>query len=307
MPGMGKASSAAVASHIRTSFERVKVGIVVGICGGAPRTPDGTEILLGDVVISETVIQVDFSRQYSDKFIRKDALEDTLGRVSPEIRSFMGRVSGRRVRSRLQDKTARYSADLRKMDGFHAAAYPGMDRDRLCPANYRHKHQIPSSCSVCDKCQHQDGEVCEYALKSSCAELGCDENLLIRRNRVQKAKGLNVDGNAITDAAEIQEAQKPSIHFGRIASGDVVMKSGQHRDGIMAREGVIAFEMEGAGAWDFLPTVVIKSVCDYADSHKSKEWQGYAATTAAACTKAFLEEWRSVKMLLKRNIFHFNQ
>ena len=70
------------------------------------------------------------------------------------------------------------------------------------------------------------------------------------------------------------------------------MKCGQYRDDIAEREKVIAFEMEGAGMWECLPTVVIKSVCDYADSHKSKKWQGYAAVTAAACTKAFLEEWR---------------
>jgi nucleoside phosphorylase len=93
-----------------------------------------------------------------------------------------------------------------------------------------------------------------------------------------------------------------SIHFGRIASGDGVMKSGQHRDDIVDSEKVIAFEMEGAGAWDYLPTVIIKSVCDYADSHKSKEWQRYAAANAAACTKAFLEEWRSEDGPLKRSI-----
>lgn len=52
---------------------------------------------------------------------------------------------------------------------------------------------------------------------------------------------------------------------------------------------VMAFEMEGAGMWQNLPTVVIKGVCDYADSHKSKEWQKYAAATAAACTRAFLK------------------
>jgi hypothetical protein len=77
-----------------------------------------------------------------------------------------------------------------------------------------------------------------------------------------------------------------------MASGDVVMKSGPHRDRIAAEEDVIAFEMEGAGVWDNFPTVVIKSVCDYADSHKNKKWQAYAAATAAACAKAFLKEWR---------------
>jgi nucleoside phosphorylase len=49
--------------------------------------------------------------------------------------------------------------------------------------------------------------------------------------------------------------------------------------------------MESAGVWDNFPCVVIKGVCDYADSHKNKKWQGYAAATAAACMKAFLKEW----------------
>jgi nucleoside phosphorylase len=59
-------------------------------------------------------------------------------------------------------------------------------------------------------------------------------------------------------------------------------------------DGIIGFEMEGAGVWDYFPSIVIKGVCDYADSHKRKGWQRYAATaaaTAAACTKAFLVEW----------------
>jgi nucleoside phosphorylase len=38
---------------------------------------------------------------------------------------------------------------------------------------------------------------------------------------------------------------------------------------------------------------MIKGVCDYADSHKNKIWQDYAATTAAACMKALLKEWIS--------------
>jgi len=70
------------------------------------------------------------------------------------------------------------------------------------------------------------------------------------------------------------------------------MKSGEDRDNIAARYGVIAFEMEGAGVWENFPgSLVIKGVCDYADSHKSKRWQGYAAATAAAVMKGFLENW----------------
>jgi nucleoside phosphorylase len=43
-----------------------------------------------------------------------------------------------------------------------------------------------------------------------------------------------------------------------------------------------------------MPCVIIKGVCDYADSHKNKEWHDYAATTAAASMKAFLRHWSVV-------------
>ncbi|KAH8807767.1 nucleoside phosphorylase domain-containing protein [Xylogone sp. PMI_703] len=298
LPGIGKASSAAVASGVRISFEGIKLGIVVGICGGAPKTVDGTqtEILLGDIIVSEAVIQTDFGRQYPNKFVRKDTFEESFSRANPEIRSFLRRLQGWLVSPRLRERTANYAAEVCKKDGFHRSAYPGIDSDKLYPANYRHKHQKPGVCPICDGCQSQGDDVCEAAINSSCVELGCDERLLMRRGRVQRARGLNSDGTAIMDVTKVKEAQKPSIHFGRIASSDAVLKSGQHRDEIVARENVIAFEMESAGLWDYLPTVVIKGVCDYADSHKNKAWQGYAAATAAACMKAFLEEWRSTNI-----------
>lgn len=69
------------------------------------------------------------------------------------------------------------------------------------------------------------------------------------------------------------------------------MESGVDRDRISRQKKIVAFEMEGAGVWDSFPCVVIKGACDYADSHKAKEWQPYAAATAAACMKAFLSYW----------------
>ena len=61
--------------------------------------------------------------------------------------------------------------------------------------------------------------------------------------------------------------------------------------------------MEGAGVWDQHPTMVIKAACDYADSHKSKEWQGYAAAMAAACLKVFLEEWSIIDQVADEGEF----
>ena len=39
---------------------------------------------------------------------------------------------------------------------------------------------------------------------------------------------------------------------------------------------------------DNFPCLVIRGICDYADSHKNKQWQGYAAATAAAYAKELL-------------------
>ena len=64
------------------------------------------------------------------------------------------------------------------------------------------------------------------------------------------------------------------------------MKSGVARDAVAEAENIIGFEMEAAGLVEQLPTIIIKSVCDYADSHKNKKWQTYAAGTAAAAAKA---------------------
>jgi nucleoside phosphorylase len=47
--------------------------------------------------------------------------------------------------------------------------------------------------------------------------------------------------------------------------------------------------MEAAGLMDNFPCLVVRGICDYADSHKNKRWQGYAAATAAAYAKELLE------------------
>jgi nucleoside phosphorylase len=69
------------------------------------------------------------------------------------------------------------------------------------------------------------------------------------------------------------------------------MKSASDRDRLAERENIIAFDTEAAGVWEYLPCVIVKAVCDYADSHKNKKWQPYAALTAAACAKAILNQW----------------
>jgi nucleoside phosphorylase len=80
----------------------------------------------------------------------------------------------------------------------------------------------------------------------------------------------------------------PVVHYGNIASGNRVMKHGISRDRISKREDIICFEMEAAGLMDSFQCLVVRGICDYADSHKNKRWQPYAAATAAAYAKELL-------------------
>ena len=80
----------------------------------------------------------------------------------------------------------------------------------------------------------------------------------------------------------------PVIHYGLIASGYQGIKHGGTRDKLGRELGILCFEMEAAGLMDNFPCLVIRGICDYADSHKNKQWQGYAAATAAAYAKELL-------------------
>ena len=64
--------------------------------------------------------------------------------------------------------------------------------------------------------------------------------------------------------------------------------SSAKRNWLYEEHGVVAFEMESAGVMSDHQALVIRGVCDHADSHKNKTWQKYAASTATAYTKEVL-------------------
>ncbi|PWY85425.1 purine and uridine phosphorylase [Aspergillus eucalypticola CBS 122712] len=85
-----------------------------------------------------------------------------------------------------------------------------------------------------------------------------------------------------------RESSNPQLHYGTIASGNVVMKHGTTREKLRLDTGALCFEMEAAGLMMDFPCLVIRGICDYADSHKNEQWQGYAALAAASYTKELL-------------------
>ncbi|KAJ8133100.1 hypothetical protein O1611_g522 [Lasiodiplodia mahajangana] len=102
--------------------------------------------------------------------------------------------------------------------------------------------------------------------KSSC--VGCDKTHLVER--------------------EPRQDDDPRIHYGVVASGNSLIRSTAVRNMLAEKHGALCFEMEGAGIIENHPCLVIRSICDYADSHKNKQWQPYAAAVAAAYAKELL-------------------
>jgi hypothetical protein len=81
------------------------------------------------------------------------------------------------------------------------------------------------------------------------------------------------------------------VHYGLIASGNSVIKDAIFRDELNKYlDGkVLCVEMEAAGLMNNFPCIVIRGICDYADSHKNDAWQEHAAAVAAAFAKELLE------------------
>lgn len=88
------------------------------------------------------------------------------------------------------------------------------------------------------------------------------------------------------------------VHYGTIASGNQVIRDAVERDRVSLEfSGILCFKMEAMGLMNSFLCLVIRGICDYADLHKSKRWQAYAAGTAAAYAKEVLSVIPMAKMV----------
>ena len=87
---------------------------------------------------------------------------------------------------------------------------------------------------------------------------------------------------------KVRKSSAPVLHYGIIASGNVVVKDAVVRDRLRDQYSALCVEMEAAGLMNDFPCLVIRGICDYADSSKNDAWHLYAAMTAAAYAKEFL-------------------
>ncbi|CAI0654350.1 unnamed protein product [Colletotrichum noveboracense] len=300
LPNMGKVGAASAAASLRSSYHGIRLAILTGICGGVPGVGTTNEVFLGDVVISKSIVQYDLGRKYPSRFKAKDSIEESLGRPSKEVRSLVATFQTIRGLSALQRRASQILEQVqrRSTDEGHQTLYrrPAATEDRLFESDYLHRHRNSSQCGC------NESNACESAQAASCDVLRCERSHLVSRSS-------SLETQASPEQAEFGTAGREfRVLVGRVGSADTVLKAGLERDRIAGEHDLVAFEMEGAGIWDEIPCIVIKAVCDYADSHKNKEWQHFAAATAASTTKALLEHYMhtssaDLKLCIRSNGF----
>jgi nucleoside phosphorylase len=261
LPHMGKVNAAVAATNLRFSFPNIRLSLLVGICGGVPVPSGGApEIFLGDVLISDSMIEYDVGRQHAGGFHRTSRVKERLGGPSQEIRTLLSSLASREVYSAFEEQLNKHLEDIQALNKKWLC--PGFSQDVVFEESNLHRNRTIGR----HRC------TCASGNSVNCPRHGCEETHPLRLRSSENSDHI-------------------SVHIGTFGCADRVMKSAQHRDLLARTEGVLAVEMEGAGVWDNLPSVIIKGVCDYADSNKHKVWQNYAAATAAAAAKAFLACW----------------
>ncbi|KAI9162805.1 Ankyrin repeat and KH domain-containing protein [Paramyrothecium foliicola] len=249
----GTTSAATVARDMLRTFPNVRIGLMVGIGGGAPAPHAQRDVRLGDIVVSSRdngkggVFQYDYGKAIQDwKFEHTG----TLNQPPPLLLTAVGKLEAKYRRKGHQlsaeiDRALEQWPKLRK-----EYSRPPVDMDRLYRSDFVHQNSAI-------RCE----ELC-----------GNDPTLLISRPERD------------------EQDDNPAIHYGIIASANQLMKDAIARDELAASHGVLCFEMEAAGLMNHFPCLVIRGICDYSDSHKNKQWQGFAAMAAAAYAKDLLNQ-----------------
>ncbi|KAK2834871.1 hypothetical protein FQN49_006833 [Arthroderma sp. PD_2] len=260
----GTSSASRVATAMLNSFPNIRVGLMVGIGGGAPSQKN--DIRLGDIVVSAPrdgyggVFQYDYG-----KTVQNQSFHCTSFLNQPPV-CLRTAISGIKAKYRIEGPQIE-----EKIHSILAWRRPALQD--------AHRRPDPAS----DRLYKQTVNHPTY--QASCADAcGNDPSKLEdRRERTGR------DDN-------------PAIHYGLIASGNQLIKDATFRDKLAAEKGVLCFEMEAAGLMNHFPCLVIRGVCDYSDSHKNKEWQGYAAVAAAVYAKDLLHEISPKKVESERRI-----
>lgn len=255
--GIGLEYATSLAERMRAGFPNIRYFLLVGIAGGVPRygpAGAGKEIVLGDVVASSPRGKHGGVLQYDKGAWEGQGRLNFRGHTNGVPGDLMAAVNNFRAEGWSKTNIAEVLGQMRgKLDEEREHQYddPGADADRLFQDTYKHQGTEFDDCST-----------------------HCDLKYIVSRSARGEGAKRSVD--------------KPYVHFGNIASSNQLQISAVERNRVQREHDAICFEMEAAGVINEYPCVVVRGICDYADSHKNKGWQNYAAATAAAYAKGLL-------------------
>lgn len=248
----GEASAAATVTNMRHSFKNLAAILLVGIGGGMPEcNGDSKDIRLGDVVVSMNSGRHPAVAQYDFGKIHEEDFEPT--KIITEIKPMLRAASQSLQRRPVEThKKLKTVIDSRLLeDGdFKSEAAEAFARPDLSTDKLQDPKAVAS-------CNHDKKEL-------------CDNCTIPRPSR--------------------KDPDSPLVHYGPIATGNSVIKDAAKRDFIRNRDKTKCCEMEAAGASVQEGCLIIRGICDYSDATKAKEWQPYAAITAAAYARVLLEK-----------------
>jgi len=246
----GTTSAASVARDMLHSFPSIRIGLMVGIGGGAPSPKH--DIRLGDIVVSAPrdgksgVFQYDFGKTIQDQIFKPT------GFLNQPPMVLRGAMSGLKTK---------YESDGHQLED---AINSILEKKPRLQKKYSRPEARTDKLYKPEVTHPLDGNL-------ECTKVCGDE-----------------PSSLVSRLARTIDDDNPAIHYGLIASANQLMKDATIRDILAAEKRVLCFEMEAAGLMNHFPCLVIRGICDYSDSHKNKEWQGYAAMAAAAYAKELL-------------------
>ncbi|CAG2000637.1 unnamed protein product [Fusarium graminearum] len=258
---IGNNPAATVAAFMVSTFPSIRFGLMVGIGGGIP-----PKVRLGDVVVSTPVGQFPGVVQWDFGKAKEGGNFERTGSLDNPPTSLLTALTKLETEHELNgSKIPKYLDELKQKWPRLAPKYLRTEslEDVLFKADYGHVSENTTDCGVTP--DSDDGEE-EEAEEESCKF--CDRAKILKR--------------------KIRDMR---IHYGLIASGNRVIKDASFRNRLKKDlDGhVLCVEMEAAGLMNNFPCIVIRGICDYADSHKNKDWQEHAAAVAAAFAKELLE------------------
>lgn len=297
----GKIDTTIVAERLSAKFPSLKLILLVGICGGIPTTENN--VRLGDVIISKWVGRYSLNARWGPTVLTPRDPPEPRTDTQPVLNQLKKMLESKEVNEQFSATLEKKIADLERRDpafrypeALHkmlesddidehfsttsaanlenlqrrdsAYGYPDAP-DVVLPLSRLHIHRSPSGSTKAQSCgcDSERNSQCDQAKKMTCGALGCDK-----------------------DNAAVREPKEFKIHTGGFGSEDIMMEGNALRDEL-GKRGYLAFDMESVGIMHQSRALAIKGVANYADTHENKEWQNYAAATAACTAKALIAEF----------------